>query len=323
MSNKTIVPVELEVPYDLKTINMFLYRTANGLTLIDACLNRDESWELLQRTMAEAGFGFHQFDRILLTHHHIDHIGLVNRILEKRDIPVYVHPVAIPRLNGDEEYKQRKIAFYKKMYSEAGCGDEGTRYIENLRNGFEGGFAAEAIAGELVPLASGAPVPELADLLAIETPGHAPDHLIFYDQAEKCLFSGDHLIEHISSNAIVEPDDEGNRMKTLIQYRESLQKVRDLDVSVVYPGHGKPYQGHSALIERRLSRMVAKGDRIVSMLGPDGLTPYQLALELYPQHIKTQFHLVMSEVIGTLDYLEVEQKVGKELVGGVWHYKAR
>lgn len=49
-------------------------------------------------------------------------------------------------------------------------------------------------------------------------------------------------------------------------------------------------------------------------------TASELAQTLYKKMYDQQFSLVMSEVIGHLDYLEVQEKIYKDLIEGIWHY---
>lgn len=49
-------------------------------------------------------------------------------------------------------------------------------------------------------------------------------------------------------------------------------------------------------------------------------TASQLAQQLYQEKYRSQFALVMSEIIGLLDYLEEQQKVQVEWSSGVRHY---
>ena len=57
------------------------------------------------------------------------------------------------------------------------------------------------------------------DFEVVTFPGHAPDQVGFYLREQQILFGGDLLIEHISSNALVEPDQQGNRLLTLIEHK--------------------------------------------------------------------------------------------------------
>jgi len=92
-------------------------------------------------------------------------------------------------------------------------------------------------------------------LRAIHTPGHAPDHLCFYLEEEKALFTGDVVL---GAGTTVIPDDTGD----LGQYMDSLQRLLQLDLETIYPAHGpvirKPkekireYIAHRELRERQV-----------------------------------------------------------------------
>ena len=86
---------------------------------------------------------------------------------------------------------------------------------------------------------------------AIQTPGHASNHVCYRHEASNWLFTGDHVID--GSTVVIDPPD-GN-MK---QYIESLRRVRDLDCNALAPGHGEiirdPKRVVSWIIDHRLER---------------------------------------------------------------------
>ena len=68
-------------------------------------------------------------------------------------------------------------------------------------------------------------------LTAIATPGHAANHLCF--SLGNALFSGDHVMAW--STSVVAPPD-----GSMSDYMASLEKLRDRDEAVYWPGHGGP-----------------------------------------------------------------------------------
>lgn len=94
-----------------------------------------------------------------------------------------------------------------------------------------------------------------ATLRAIHTPGHAKDHLCYYLEEEKALFTGDLVL---GAGTTVVPEEGGG----LIDYMASLRKLLDLDLAVIYPAHGpairEPYKkldeyiAHRELRERQV-----------------------------------------------------------------------
>lgn len=63
--------------------------------------------------------------------------------------------------------------------------------------------------------------------------------------------------------------------------------------------------------------------KILTLIESGISTGNELAKEFYKQKYIAEFPLVMSEIIGHLDYLEYQGKVTKNLVENVVHYQAK
>lgn len=70
-------------------------------------------------------------------------------------------------------------------------------------------------------------------LVALETPGHASNHLAFALPQEGSVFSGDHVMAW--STSIVAPPD-----GSMSDYMASLDKLRAREDTTLWPGHGGP-----------------------------------------------------------------------------------
>lgn len=312
----TLYPIIVPTEHNLRSINFYLLEEAGSLTLIDAGWKTEVCGDYFTKTLSENGFSLQDLSRIIISHNHEDHVGMVNWILEQKDIPIYAHAESIPRLKRDKHFFSMRIDFYKQLYEEMGCGAVGKQQIEELHKASLE-HETHKIQGDILTLNDKDTV---GGLEAVSTPGHSPDHLVFYDAKRKWLFGGDHLISHISSNAIVEPDQEGKRLLTLNQYMNSLKKCLTLDVDIVFPGHGELINQHKDLINKRLIRIDEKATKILNLIKSEGSTADQVARTCYEHQYQNEFALVMSEIIGHLDYLEMQNRVQKELKGGVWHY---
>jgi len=310
-----VFPIVVPVVRSLRTVNFYLVKDAQSLVLIDAGLNNDDCWRELNKTLAEHDFSLGDLTHILLTHHHIDHVGLVNRIVSIRPVPVYCHPLSVPRLKREKDFLDMRIAFFAKLYEEMGCGEMGRKRVKELKKA-KTANASQKIDCDLIPFSD----QRFMHFDVVEFPGHAPDQVGFYDQHRALLFAGDLLIEHISSNALVEPDEFGRKMDTLVKHVDSLKKCKALDLSLVYPGHGNPIKKPEALIEKRLAGIERKSVAFLSLIQSGKTTASEIAKAYYRETYTKQFSLVMSEVIGHLDYLEAQGKINKEFVKGIWHY---
>jgi len=83
------------------------------------------------------------------------------------------------------------------------------------------------------------------------TPGHASDGIVLYHRKRKLLISSDTLWK--DDMAVMTVRVEGSR--AVWEMMASLEKIRSLDVDIVYPGHGPPFTDFQAAAERGLERL--------------------------------------------------------------------
>jgi len=311
-----ILPIIVPVASSLKSINFYLVKGNDSLVLIDAGLNNTVCWNTLNDTLHNNGFDLSDLSHILLTHHHNDHVGLVNPIISKHSIPVYAHPLSFPRLRRCDKFIQMRIDFFDQLYQEMGCGKAGTKQVEHLRKAANSNLA-QRLECDLFNIFE---LP-LKDFDIVEIPGHAPDQVAFFNRKKRQLLSGDLLINHISSNALVEPNSDGKRTHSLAIHVESLRKCFELPADTVYPGHGELIKNHRKLIQKRLEGVERKAEKFLALIQSGRRTASEVAETYYKDIYKKQFSLVMSEVIGHLDLLEEQGKVEKTIKNGIWEYK--
>jgi glyoxylase-like metal-dependent hydrolase (beta-lactamase superfamily II) len=300
---------------NLKTINFFLVKHESGLSLIDAGLDDEACWNALQTQLKKNDLELEDLTEIILTHHHFDHVGLVNRIVSIHPIPVFASPLSIPRLKRDPHFLENRVNFYEQVYKEMGCGELGDKQIHYLRKSIKKN-KHQAIGTEIREINSN----QFLHFNVLEIPGHAPDHIAFWDADRKWLFSGDLLLEHISSNAFIEPDENGKRLHSLVQQKDSLMKCSSLHADIVFSGHGEMIEHPNDLITKRLERIEDKAQRFLRLIQNGIATVNDLAETYYKKTYYEQFPLVVSEVVSHLDYLEIQRQVNKKFINGVWHY---
>lgn len=124
-----IFPIIVPVKNHLQSLNFYLVKTENSLMLIDAGMNIDDCWNALLDTLTNNDLALKDITHIIVTHHHVDHIGLINRIVDAHPVPVYANKLSVPRLKRDENYLQKRVEFFQKLYSEMGCKDAGKRQV--------------------------------------------------------------------------------------------------------------------------------------------------------------------------------------------------
>ena len=134
----------------------------------------------------------------------------------------------------------------------------------------------EAAGAPVTPIEDGAVIrTHGATLHAIHTPGHAPDHLCYYLEEEKGLFTGDVVL---GAGTTVIPDDTGD----LGQYMASLRRLLELDLATIYPAHGPVIRNPRRKIEEYIAHRELRERQILDVLG-DGvsLEPMQIVKKIY------------------------------------------
>jgi len=317
--SRSIYPIIVPTSYgNVGTINSYILNDGDSLSLIDAGINTNKYKDALTMTLSENGYQIKDLSRILLTHHHEDHVGLVNWILQRNDIPVYAHHDAIPRLMVEQEFLVMRKKFFTELYISMGCIEEAQPRLEKLQQTIEHKNEL-ALQTVIRPLGEG---DRILGMKVLETPGHSADSISFYDEERQWLFAGDVVLKTTSSNAIVDPDIKGKRLHTVRQHEESLKRLKQLEIEYLFAGHQEIIEDHQNVILQKLDKMQRKANRLYSVIKEGIHHPKEIAQDLYRHKYNKEFSLVMSEVIGYLDYLEEDGLLKKSLQNDVWHYKA-
>lgn len=317
MSFPKIYPVINETVTNLKSYNFYIINNEKTVFLIDTGINTDESWQLLLNRLEDHQLDLQDIDFILLTHSHVDHIGLINRIRQQIDIPVYAHSKALPHLKRDDDYLQMRINFFHKLYAEMGCGSHGEKRVHEMKQAIENN-KDQKIKGEITLINDG---DMISGFQVISAPGHADDHVVFYEPLTGVLFSGDNLFAHINSNALIGPDEDGHLLPSLQQYEKTLLKLNQLFITTIYPGHGDMIKAPDKRIEAALRHIFNKAERIIKKLDNKQLTAAEIAEQMYGKLYETLFSFVMSEVIGHLHRLQTLGEVTYEIHNGTRYYR--
>ncbi|MBB3256143.1 glyoxylase-like metal-dependent hydrolase (beta-lactamase superfamily II) [Paraburkholderia bannensis] len=85
----------------------------------------------------------------------------------------------------------------------------------------------------------------------IGAPGHDPDSLMLYAPEPRVLISADALWEH--GFGVIFPELEGE--SGFAEQQAVLDAIAKLEVATVIPGHGKPFTGVDAALQRAYSRL--------------------------------------------------------------------
>ncbi|WP_082233921.1 MBL fold metallo-hydrolase [Halobacillus massiliensis] len=309
-----IQPITVPTPYAVGDVHAYLLRS-DTVTLIDAGVKTTAAWEAMKSQLKEYNTGPEDVEQIVLTHHHPDHTGLLERFPNAK---LLGHEKVKPWIEKDEVFIQKYENFFKELYKEAGVPEQYMAALEESKKTLkyigDGILSARLEEGDLIP--------SHEEWEVIETPGHAQSHISLFREADGSLIAGDHLLFHISSNPLLEPPylDENRRPLPQVQYRESLKKLLNYEVGDIYPGHGKTFKEAHQLIRRRLNKQEERAKQVRNMLIEKPLTAFEVCKKLFPKHMESQFGLTISETMGQLDYLDFTSQVQYQFDSGQKFY---
>jgi len=292
----------IPTPFAVGRVNVYLIED-DPLTLVDAGPNSGTSFDELSRGIAGLGHSLEDIELVILTHQHIDHLGLVGLVASHSGAEVAAIDVAVPFVEQFAEQAQADDDFARDVMLRNGIADDVVSALQSVSRAFRAWGAAAKVTRVL---ADGDTI-ELADrtLQAFHRPGHSPTDTVFLDADRRMLIAADHLLAHISSNPLITRPRDGSsgRPKALVTYLESLSRTREMDLDLVLPGHGDPITDHRSLIDERFAMHRRRADKLHRLITERPRTAYELAQALWGNIAVTQAFLTLSEVLGHTDLL--------------------
>ena len=312
--------LRIPTPFAVGRVNCYLLED-EPLTLIDTGPNSGKALDELQHQLGRRGHSIDDLELVIVTHQHIDHLGLVEILVEHSGAEVAALGVAAERLAGFGEEAEREDAFAVELMLRNGIPQEVAFALKSVSASFRGWGSRVEVTR---PLGEGEEL-ALRDrrLQVFHRPGHSPSDTVFWDAERRILIAADHLLPHISSNPLIARplDGSAERPQALVAYIESLRKTREMPAEIVLPGHGEPVTDHVALIDERLARTERRKEKILGLVEERSRTAYELAQAIWGNVAVTQAFLTLSEVIGHADLLVNEGCVREADDGEVIRYE--
>jgi glyoxylase-like metal-dependent hydrolase (beta-lactamase superfamily II) len=191
-------------------VNSYTYQTDDEIYLIDTGFSRTPT-KILQ-AFRRSNVPIERVRKVLLTHHHVDHMGGAAFIQENLAAPLACHAEDIPFVEGRTKVQ---MPLLMRLFVR----------IHPARVAF--------------PLQDH---DHVGPLEVLHAPGHTPGELAFYEPARKILFTGDSVVER--KGALTLP---GKKYAAnLDQAVRSLDRLRTLEIETLLPGHGVPVRKNVA-----------------------------------------------------------------------------
>ena len=298
--------LSIPTPFAVGRVNLYLIED-DPLTLVDAGPNSGTSLDELDHQMRALGRSIPELERIVITHQHIDHIGLVRILAERSGAEVVGLDRLAPFVENYSAEAAADDAFATEAMLRHGIPDDVTTALQSVSLAFRAWGSRAKVTHVVAP---GDFVEFAGRSLEVHfRPGHSPTDTVFLDASRRMLIAGDHLLAHISSNPLISRPP---GRKALIEYMESLERTREMDIAIALPGHGDPVDDHRALIDARLRLHARRADKMHALIAERPRTAYEVAQAMWGHIAVTQAFLTLSEVLGHTDLLMRDGRVVAE-----------
>jgi glyoxylase-like metal-dependent hydrolase (beta-lactamase superfamily II) len=297
-------------PFGIGDVNCYLIED-DPLTLVDCGPNTGSSLLELQRQVQALGHELHDIELLIVTHQHIDHMGLAHVFAARTQAQIACLDLLAPVLEDWERHAADDDDDALLLMQRHGVEDHVSDALRAVADTVRGYGAPTRVDR---PLADGETI-RLRDreLTVHHRPGHSPSDIVLHDAERRLLLAGDHLLGGVSSNALISrpltPGWDGSRPRTLLQYRESLRATAAMDLDIVLGGHRHPVTGHREVIAGRFADHERRAEAFYDKLADGPMTAHEIATATWGAVAITQVFLTLSEVIGHLDLLIADGRV--------------
>lgn len=301
--------LRMRLPFALDHINLWLLDDGDSLAVIDCGYALDDTRAAWTSVLAADG---RPVRRVIVTHHHPDHIGLATWLAERDGARIKMTQGEF--LAAQAIWHQLPgycVTDMLAQFATHGLADARHDALATRGNAYRHGAPTlptrfhRLFAGDTVRIGA-------HDWRVIVGYGHAPEHASLYCAELGVLISGDMLLPRISTNVSVyaaTPHDD-----PLGWFLKSLRELCTLpDDTLVLPSHGKPFKGIRTRVEQLVAHHRERCDVLVSACDTPK-TAAALLPTLFPRELDThQVMFAMGEAIAHLNHLERQGALSRRI----------
>ena len=301
--------IEIPLPRNpLKALNSYAIKSPERNLIIDTGWNQQECMDAMQAGLKELEIDIRKTD-FFITHLHTDHLGLVSNLVTDTSTIYFNQPEAdriksgiflddlmnFARLNGFPEKELQRVPHTHPGFKFRSTGPLSFHILKE---------------GDTL---------RVSDYVfhCVETPGHSKGHMCLYEPSKKILVAGDHILGDITPTISL-LSDEWNPLK---EYLESLDKVYQLDIELVLPGHREVFRNPKERIQELKDHHQKRLDEIIAILEKGKMNAFQVASQMTWDIVYDSWDLfpvsqkwfATGEAISHLKYLEEKGVIRKEM----------
>jgi len=297
-------------------VNTYAVEAGDGLLLLDCGTDWEPGRQALHDGFALLGLDESAVHTLVVTHLHLDHVGMSARLVREWGCRFVMHQNAVKlvdRYNDTPGYVERLLRIGQlngtpprvlaNIPSDVGARPDYMPLIDPPDHTVED--------GDLIDLGAG------RSLEVLHTPGHESAHICLRDTRTGVFFSGDHVLPRISPVIMYDQDLDD----PLGMYLSSLQRLHLLEIGLTYPAHGTVME-HG---DERVRQILLHHDRrlldMAELVRGSDATAWTVMLKSFrPNLTPLEVRLAFLETISHLEHLRLSGRVQFEERNGVVFY---
>jgi glyoxylase-like metal-dependent hydrolase (beta-lactamase superfamily II) len=301
--------IEIPLPKNpLKALNSYAIRNTGRNLIVDTGWDQKECMDAMQAGLAALGVDLRETD-FFITHLHADHLGLLSRLATENSTIYFNQPEA-DRIKSAGRWND-----FVDFARVNGFPEDELQAALHSHPGFKYGLKVD-LSFRIVK--EGDEI-GIGDYLfkCVETPGHTKGHICLYEPNKKILAAGDHVLGDITPTIQLWSDD----WNPLKEYLNSLEKIYDLDIELVLPGHRGIIRNCKERIRELKNHHENRLEEIISILKKGSQNAFEVASQMYWDVIYeawdtfpiSQKWFATGEAIAHLKYLEKKKRIKRKM----------
>jgi len=303
-----VFELRLPIPFEDGLVNVFLFVDGDEADLLDCGMNSDES--VAEIKTALAALGAKRLRKLVVTHIHPDHYGAAGSLAGEGLADLYIHRLEVPLVHPRYVELEQLVKEVRTYLLVNGVPADDAEVLSNSQRALS---TLVKTAEASVQLDGAESLLMGRRLLRVEwTPGHSPGHICLYDQQEKLLFAGDHMLPDLSPNIGLHPQ---STPDPLHEYLDGLRRLAAYEPKLILPSHGRPFTDAPARVKVLEAHHVRRLEQIVAIVGrASEKSGWDVALELWgPRQQLYEKRLALQEALAHLQALAVDDRVKKSV----------
>ena len=310
---KGVYWIKILLPTIISHVNVYVLEDDDEITIIDtglACDHCKQIWSFL----INSKFKNKKIKRIIITHHHPDHIGLLGWFVNNFNTEIWTSRSSwltgrMLTLDKKKTVSKETLSFWQNAGIPFEIVQEKSLekpfnfidFVELIPSGYK-----RVIDKEILYIRENKWIVNLTD-------GHAPEHITLYSPNLKLFITGDQILPGISPNISVYPTEPlADPLAEYLKSLEKLLKIKDIGY-LVLPGHNLPFYGLNVRIKQLFNHHKKALNRIEDSVSKKPKSAYDIMFPLFKRKIeKHEIDLALGEAVAHLNFLWKSGIIKKE-----------